>query len=88
MNPSSVRLLFAMMLIATAIIINVDADCCTCDAWCRGKGRKGGICADGPACICSDDGKYGSGCTCDAWCRGKGHKGGKCCDGASCSCTD
>ena len=51
MNKS---VLFFLAVVSLLLIVNqprAEAGC-TCDAWCRGRGCRGGICGDGHTCIC------------------------------------
>ena len=76
-------LLVSMLAIVVFLPEQTSAGC-TCDAWCRERGHRDGICGDGHTCICT--GMDRSKCTCDAWCRGAGYRGGICGDGHTCIC--
>ncbi|CAF1509325.1 unnamed protein product [Adineta ricciae] len=76
--------LFMLVLAVVVFMPDKTLGGCTCDAWCRGRGYRNGICGDGHTCIC--DGMDRSKCTCDAWCRGRGRRGGVCGDGHTCMC--
>ena len=56
MNPVGlVGGILISMLVVAIILPETTYAGCTCDAWCRGRGHRGGVCGDGHTCLC--DGK-------------------------------
>ncbi len=54
MNSCSLIISILISILTITIFLPEKTNAgCTCDAWCRGRDYRGGICGDGHTCMCN-----------------------------------